>query len=224
MKRCDKELRKTMLLGTLAAMRWYPVKALRGEALDYVDVGSSGISGDRAEALFVRDGHARVGKTYRGKEHERLHLLSDAGEARAAALDRGVEVELRSGEHFFDDAPISIIVDRWLEGVSAHVGYAIEWERFRPNFFVRAAAGFAVTEADLIATDLRLGTTRLRVRAPIGRCVTITYDPHGAPSDPRILGFLAEHRGARMGIYCDVTEPGRVSVGDSLVREAPLHS
>lgn len=213
-----------MFLGTLDAMRCYPVKALRGEALDHVDVGCSGIAGDRAEALFVRDGHARVGKTYRGKEHDRLHLLSDAGEARAAALDRGVDVELRSGEHFFDDAPISIIVDRWLDDLSTYVGYAVEWERFRPNFFVRAAAGFAATETELVATELRLGTARLRVRAPIGRCVTITYDPHGARSDPRILGFLAEHRGAQMGIYCDVTEPGRVRLGDSLVREAPLHS
>lgn len=213
-----------MFLGTLDAVRCYPVKALRGESLDHVDVGCSGIAGDRAEALFVRDGHARVGKTYRGKEHDRLHLLSDAGEARAAALDRGVDVELRSGEHFFDDAPISIIVDRWLDDLSTYVGYAVEWERFRPNFFVRAAAGFAATETELVATELRLGTARLRVRAPIGRCVTITHDPHGARSDPRILGFLAEHRGAQMGIYCDVTEPGRVRLGDSLVREAPLHS
>ncbi len=213
-----------MLLGTIDALRRYPVKALRGEALDSVDVGSSGITGDRAQALFVREGHARTGKTYRGKEHDRLHLLSDAGAAGSAALDRGVEVELRSGEHFFDAAPISIVVDRWLDELSAHMGYAVEWERFRPNFFVRAAVGFAAREGDLVDAELRVGTARLRVRSPIERCVTVTYHPQGERSDPRILRFLSERCAAQFGIYCDVIEPGRVCLGDSFVREAPLHS
>jgi len=213
-----------MVLGTLDAVRRYPVKALRGEALDCAEVGTSGIPADRAQALFVRDGHARAGKTYRGKEHDRLHLFGNARDAAVAALDRGVDVELRSGEGFFDAAPISIVVDRWLDGLSAHVGYAVEWERFRPNFFVRAAFGFSATESDLDGAELRIGTVRLRTRSPIERCVTVTYDLHGGPSDPRILRFLAEQRDACLGIYCDVIEPGRVCLGDSLVREAPLHS
>ncbi|HET6274715.1 MAG TPA: MOSC domain-containing protein [Candidatus Cybelea sp.] len=216
--------RPPMFVGRLDAVRRYPVKSLRGESLDGADIGWSGIPGDRASAFFVRDGNARVGKTYRGKEHDRLHLIADARAARRAAGERGVEVELRAGDHFFDAAPVSIVIDRWLEGLSDEVGYAVEWERFRPNFFVRAAADFAATESDLVAADLRMGTVRLRVRSPIERCVTITYHPRGEKSDPRILRFLAEQRNAWMGIYCDVLEPGRTHVGDSLVREAPLHA
>lgn len=213
-----------MFVGTLDAVRRYPVKSLRGECLDDVEIGLSGIPGDRASAFFVRDGNSRVGKTYRGKEHDRLHLIADTETARLAAAQRGVDVELRSGDRFFDDAPVSIVIDRWLEGLSAELGYSVEWERFRPNFFVRAAAGFAATEKDLIAAELRIGTVRLRVRSPIVRCVTITYHPRGAASDSRILRFLAEQRNAWMGIYCDVLEAGRTRVGDSLVREAPLHA
>jgi uncharacterized protein len=207
-----------MLIGTLGAVRRYPVKSLRGEALDCVEVARTGIPGDRAHALFVRSGSARVGKTYRGKEHERLHLLSDADEARTAATQRGVDVELRRGEHFFDGGPVSLLVDRWLDEISTELGYRVEWERFRPNFFVRAAAAFTQGESELVGADLRLGTARLRARSPIERCVVTTYHPGGEPSDPRVLRFLAQRRNAWMGIYCDVLEPGTASVGDSLIR------
>jgi uncharacterized protein len=208
----------TVFIGSLDAVRRYPVKSLRGDALDAVEVDRSGIPGDRSRAFFVRSGNPRVGNTYRGKEHERLHLIAEVETALSAASARGVDVELRGGEHFFDDAPISILVDRWLEGLSGGLGYAVEWERFRPNFFVRAADGYAQTEEALVDEILQLGTVTLRVRCPIERCVTITYHPQGEPPDPRILGFLAQHRNAWMGIYCDVLEAGIARVGDSLVR------
>ena len=51
-----------MLIGTLGAIRRYPVKSLRGEPLDAASVGETGIPGDRSGALFVRAGHARAGR------------------------------------------------------------------------------------------------------------------------------------------------------------------
>ena len=213
-----------MVIGRLEAVRRYPVKSLCGETLDSVGVAVGGIPGDRESALFVRDGHARAGKTYRGKEHDRLHLLADADAALEAAARRGVTAVLRGGEHFFDDAPISLLVDRWLIELNEHLGYTVEWERFRPNFFVRAASSFSEDEKALVGAELALGSVRLRVRCPIERCVAVTYHPRGEASDPRILRFVAERRNAWMGIYCDVLQPGSVRVGDSLIREAPLHS
>jgi hypothetical protein len=207
-----------MLIGTLEAVRRYPIKSLQGVALDSVKVEVSGIPGDRSGALFALQG-AREGKTYRGKEHDRLHLLRDAAAAQASAEERGVAVEVRHGEHFFDDAPISILVDEWLRELDAHVGYNIEWERFRPNFFVRsgASAQSIPLEQTLVGAQLQVGTARLGVRSPIERCVTVTYHPLGETADPRILRFLAEQRNAWMGIYCDVLEPGTASVGDPLI-------
>jgi|SRR5579862_3991694 len=207
-----------MLIGTLDAVRRYPVKSLRAESLECADVTPSGIEGDRTSALFVTSGNVRVGKTYRGKENDRLHLISDEEAARAAAASRGVAVETHRGEHFFDDAPLSIIVDRWLDELRAHLAYAVAWERFRPNFFVRAAPEFAQSEWDLQDVQLRVGAARLRVRCPIERCVAITYDPRGEAPDPEILRFVAQRRDACMGIYCDVLEPGRACVGDLLVK------
>jgi uncharacterized protein len=207
-----------MLIGTLEAVRRYPIKSLQGVALDSVKVEVSGIPGDRSGALFAPQG-AREGKTYRGKEHDRLHLLRDAAAAQASAAERGVAVEVRHGEHFFDDAPISILVDEWLRELDAHVGYNIEWERFRPNFFVRsgASAQSIPLEQTLVGAQLQVGTARLGVRSPIERCVTVTYHPLGETADPRILRFLADQRNAWMGIYCDVLEPGTASVGDPLI-------
>ncbi|MBV8498868.1 MAG: MOSC domain-containing protein [Candidatus Eremiobacteraeota bacterium] len=207
-----------MLFGTIDALRRYPIKSLSGETLDSAEIGEGGIPGDRADALFVRSGSARVGKTYRGKEHDRLHLVASAGAARAAAADRGVDVELRSGGSFFDDAPVSLIVDRWLESLNAHVGYGVEWERFRPNLFVRAADGFDEEEGALVGDELDFGSVTLRVRCPIERCVAVTYHPRGAASDPRILRFLAQQRNASLGIYCDVVRPGKTRLGDEITR------
>jgi uncharacterized protein len=212
-------------IGTLEAVRRYPVKSLRGEALDAAVVDEGGIPGDRAGALFVRTGNARVGETYRGKEHDRLHLFDDVALAQTSAAQRGVKVEFREAEHFFDDAPISLLVDRWLDSLNRHLGYIVEWERFRPNFFVVAATTFTLVEGELVNAELQLGGVTLRVRSPIVRCVTTTYHPQGKTSDPEILRFLAQQRDALMGVYCDVLEPGIARLGDQLKRRrrpAPL--
>ncbi len=142
-----------MVIGTIEGLRRYPIKSLAGDVLESVEIGESGIPGDRAGSLLVRSGSERIGKLYRGKEHDRLHLVATAGAARAAAAARGVDVEFQSGTHFFDDAPISIILDRWLDSLSAHVGYAVEWQRFRPNIFVRAAGGFDEEESALVGNS-----------------------------------------------------------------------
>lgn len=206
-----------MQLGTLATIWRYPTKSLRPESLAQTQVLGDGIPGDRAAALIVRSGHTRVGKTYRGKEHNLLHTLDDPAASVAAARQRGVEIEITDvQEHYFDDAPISLIVDRWMDGLSKHVGYAVEPQRFRPNFFVRAIDGFALDEAALTGRELALGEVALRVRYPIERCVTPTYDLESGVNDPEILRYVAQARSNWMGIYCDVLRAGVVRIGDSL--------
>ncbi|HEX4013085.1 MAG TPA: MOSC domain-containing protein [Candidatus Cybelea sp.] len=205
-----------VVIGSLQALRRYPTKSLRGEALECAEIGETGIPGDRATALFAREG-AREGKTYRGKENERLHLFDDPSAAVAFARERGTGVDVRRDEHFFDDAPISLIVDAWLCDLRVYLGYAVEWERFRPNLFVRSQGRAVPLERALVDCELALGPVRLRVRAGIRRCVTITYHPDGEPSDPRILEYVAQRRENLMGVYCDVVTPGAVCRGDRLL-------
>ena len=207
-------------IGIVAGIRRFPVKSLSGESLDEVDVLTDGLAGDRLRALTVREGHARTGKTYRGKENGRLHVLADAADAADLARQSGVLVDLRggSGERFFDAAPVSLLVDRWLDGASAHLGYAVEADRFRANLLVAADASFSLEESGLAGAVLILGEVRLRVESPIDRCVTVTYAPDASASDPRLLRYLAERRGNAMGVYCSVELAGTVKLGDVVER------
>jgi len=202
-----------MRIGTLRAIRRYPVKSLRGEVLDACAVLPTGLEDDRTSALIASAG-PRAGKPYRGKEDERLHRIEHAEEARSLAP--GVELARSDDGAFFDDAPVSLILDRWLDGLSSFVGYRVEFERFRPNFYVEADPGIALDEAALTGRELRLGEVTLRVRYPIERCVVPTYDLHGGPADPRILRYVAQARSNWMGIYCDVPRAGIARTGDSL--------
>jgi len=206
-------------MGTLAQIWRYPRKSMRWEPLDRVEVDPDGLRGDRTSALIVRGGHARTGKTLRGKEHDRLHLLDDGAAGVASALERGIATELCSEGRYFDDAPVSLVLDRWLDGLSAHVGYAVEPIRFRPNLFVRAADGFSEDEQALVGATLVIGEVALEVRYGIERCVAVTYHPEGEPSDPRILRYVANERATLMGIYCDVLRAGVVRAGDAVVVE-----
>lgn len=206
-----------MEIGTVTAIWRYPVKSLHGESLSAANVLPMGIEGDRTRALIVRSGHVREGKTYRGKENNLLHLQEDTERAIEIARERGVDTTLAGEEpHYFDDAPISILVDRWLETLTEHMGFAVEPERFRPNFFIRAEPSFTADEAALTGRELQLGDVWLRVRYPIERCVTTTYDQRTGESDPEILRFVAQNRSTWMGIYCDVLRAGTVRMGDSL--------
>lgn len=191
-----------MNLGTLLGIYRYPVKSLRGEPLGQSAIDENGLEGDRERAIVEPSG-PRAGKPRRGKEHPEMHLIESTADA------------VTGEDRYFDDSPVSLILDRWLDGLSSHVGYRVEYQRFRPNLFV-ASTQDVPDEAALTGRELALGEVVLRVRYPIERCVVTTYDLKGAQADPRILRYLAQERSAWMGIYCDVPRAGIVRIGDSL--------
>ena len=205
------------VIGTVEWIRRYPVKSLASVELQDAQIDHGGIPGDRAQALIVREGHVRVDKPYRGKENNLLHTTATVDEAQSFAARNGVIVEPRSDQrHYFDCAPISLILDHWIDEASELVGYDLEPLRFRPNLFARATSEFRENESSLVGAILSIGSVVLRVRKPIERCVTPTYDLQTGVSDPKVLREITQHRGACLGIYCDVEVPGRISRGDSI--------
>lgn len=201
-------------LGTVESLWRYPVKSLAGERLQETEIARDGIPGDRERALFVESGHARVGKTYRGKEHNLLHTTADPQTAAQFAAASGVTTELRGGTHYFDLAPISLLFDRWVDEVVAGLGRPLDFRRWRPNIFARASQSFQ--EADLVGMTIETGTVLLHVRCPDERCVTTTYDVETGDADPDVLRFVAQQRANVMGVYCDVELAGVVRAGDAL--------
>jgi uncharacterized protein YcbX len=201
-------------IGTVGEIWRYPVKSLRGEALQSVRVGVEGLDGDRRRALFVTsEGHARSGKTYRGKEHNLLHLQADPETAESLVARRGVSIEPRADGPYFDDKPVSVLLDCWLAELEAIVGMTLDPRRFRPNLYVRAG-GCWPREAALVGATIDAGGASLRVVSPIVRCVTTTYDQSTGESNPAVLRALALQRDTLMGVYCTVEAAGIVSIGD----------
>ena len=205
-------------LGELAAIWRYPTKSLAAQPLESTAVEADGIPGDRAGALFVQSGHARAGKTYRGKENNFLHTVSQAHDAARIAAQSGVHVEMRAepGQRYFDDAPISLIFDRWIAEVEHALEMPLDPRRWRPNFYARAAANFSLLEDDLIERYIEIGDVVLRARDTIKRCVTTTYDIETGERDDDVLLYVAQNRAAVMGVYCEVELAGTVRVGDGL--------
>ena len=208
-----------MQLGTIRNIWCYPVKSLAPESLESTAVTAAGLPRDRERALFVRSGHeARAGKTYRGKENDRLHLLHDADAAVREAGSRGVEIAVRDDDenHVFDAAPVSLVFDRWIDEVSAALGERLDPLRWRPNCYVAAAPDFALAEPDLVGEVLQIAGVILRVRSAIRRCVTTTYDVATGEHWDDVLTYVAQRRANVMGIYCDVLGEGVVREGDAV--------
>lgn len=205
-------------LGNLAAIWRYPMKSLAAQPLERTAVQADGIPGDRAGALFVQSGHARAGKTFRGKEHNLLHTVTQAHEAARIAARSGVHVEVRAepGQRYFDSAPISLIFDSWIAEVERALEMPLDPRRWRPNFYAKAAAGFRLPEDDLIGRTIEIGEVVLNVRDTIKRCVTTTYDVESGERDDDVLLYVAQKRANVMGVYCEVELAGTVRAGDPL--------
>lgn len=209
-------------LGELAAIWRYPVKSLAGDVLKSTRVEREGMPGDRTYALQITAGHARTGKPYRGKEHNLLHTTHDTAAAVQMAATRGVcvAVQHEPGAHYFDDAPISLIFDRWIAQVEDALGMPLDPRRWRPNFYALAADDFHFSEPELVGRIIEIGEVVLRVRDTTKRCVTPTYDIETGESNNGVLAYVAQQRENVMGVYCDVELAGTVREGDDLLLRA----
>lgn len=203
------------MLGTVTRLYRYPVKSLHAEELTSAEVRADGIAGDRGCALFVSTpGHARSGKTYRGKEQRLLHTVTTPADAADLALGAGLVVEAKdAAPHYYDLEPVSIVFDAWIRDLEALAGRSVDPLRFRPNIVATAAPDFHWTEHTLVGTRLQIGEVALEVVSPITRCVTPSYDIATGEPDPALQRTIVTQRGNIMGIYCRVAAPGTIVNG-----------
>jgi uncharacterized protein YcbX len=77
-------------------------------------------------------------------------------------------------------------------------------------------------EEDTWSGDLvRVGAATIRVLEQVPRCAVTTLDPDTGAKDFQTLNLIARHRprigpraGLPFGMYAEVVQPGRISVGD----------
>jgi uncharacterized protein YcbX len=199
----------------------YPVKGLRGESLERVEVAADGIPGDRC--LRVMDERGIV----TGRRKQRMvglpTTLNGDGEPlvdghpwrseEAAASIRDVagaaaRLSRPFGGHEHDAAHILLLSD----GSVDQLGYDLR--RFRPNIYFEGADG--PVELGWIGHRVRIGHLVLKVDEPCVRCVITTIDPDTIGVDLDVLKRTNAELDGDMGAYCTVVEPGAVAVGDTV--------
>jgi uncharacterized protein YcbX len=209
-------------VGTLfIAEIWrYPVKSMAGEALDEVDVGLSGIPGDRVVQVF--DGHGRVvtARTHPALLGHRATLDSNGEPAvdgrpwtdptvladvrriagSNARLVRDPDPDVR-----FDVLPLLVATD------GAIAAFGRDGRRLRPNLVIGGVSG--LEERRWPGRRLRIGDVVIEVDSLRGRCVMTTVDPDSLEQDPRVLRDIVERFGGRLALNCALLRGGSIRVG-----------
>jgi MOSC domain-containing protein len=229
-------------VGRVAALWRYPVKSMAAEPLDEVEVSWHGLAGDRRWA-FVRDGLERSGfpwltirersdmwhyrpsfaDPHRPDASRTLVSTPDGREldvvdpALAAELGSGVRV-IKQNRGVFDTSPLSLTTTGSVAAIGELVGEKLEPHRFRPNILVEAAAGEPFTEDDWVGSVLQIGDARMRVDLRDERCVMVNVDPATSERNAAVLKAIARERDACLGVYGSTVTPGRVAVGDPVLR------
>jgi uncharacterized protein YcbX len=201
----------------------YPVKSLRGEALEEARITDAGIEGDRLVHAVRTNGRVLTART-----HHKLLGLQGGLDADGVPTIEGVrwddpaalaavravtepDAELvfydGTGPERFDVLPMSVATD----GGVAAVG--VDRRRFRANVYLAGVEGLA--EREWIGRELHIGDAVLGVRQVRGRCVMTTFDPDTLVQDITVLQKVYFELGGRTALDCYVIRPGLVRVGDA---------
>ena len=230
-------------LGHIAALWRYPVKSMRGEALQSLAVDEKGAIGDRYFALKDSDGRLGSGKTTkRFRQIDGLLGFSAAtendvvvirfpdgqvmraddpslGSILTAACGMAITVESEDQDRIMhrDSAPLHLLSEAsisWLRGRLPDV--AIDVRRFRPNIVV-ATEATGLVEQEWLGHEIAIGEALVvRAARPTVRCVMTTLPQAELGAAPAVLRTLTELNAASLGIYAEVLQPGIARIGDEL--------
>jgi hypothetical protein len=197
----------------------YPVKSLRGEALDEAVLTSDGISGDRI--VHVRRGHAPLtGRTRHslltvagttGADGEPLVAgypwrSDEAGKVIVAAAGADAELAAYRGPERFDIGNLLVATD----GAVEHFGYDVA--RLRPNILLGGVSG--LDEFAWPGRAIRVGAALIGVVQRRGRCIVTTIDPGTGHQDLEVLRRIRHEFDGRLALDCWVITPGTIRLGD----------
>jgi uncharacterized protein len=115
---------------------------------------------------------------------------------------------------YVDAAPLLVLTTASLRAAEA-LYPAGSWvpRRFRPNVLLDVE-GEGWLEDSWIGRPLQVGEATLAPVQGCIRCTMVTRPQPGLEHDVEIFRTLARHHGGLFGVWCDVSVPGRLRVGD----------
>jgi len=216
----------------------YPVKSMRGEALESVDIDFVGLPFDRAFA-FVQDGVfspfpwftardcpqlLQCQPTLSGDRWPTVRVASPDGEFDLASPEFRAKLQEWSGKAASlrtdyrgcqDVAYVSIISTATIRALAEAGGVDVDHRRFRMNFVVDIGdEPFA--ENAWAGKAVTIGGATIAVHEPDRRCNMITLHPETGESTPAVLKQAGELNNACAGMYCSVLVEGAVALGDTV--------
>ncbi len=220
-------------VGSVVALYRYPVKSLRGEPRDALDIEPRGVVGDRLFALQTPEGKFGSGKTTR--RFRRMQGLLDlqavydgatpvitfpdgralAGDDPAihdclsAYVGQPVTLAREDEVSHFDDSPLHLITTAGLRTLGLS---AADTQRFRPNVVIDVP-GYGFVEDGWIGRELLVGHVRLRVTGGAVRCVMIGMAQEDLPERTDLLRRVGDVHDTCFGVYATVVTPGDVALG-----------
>ena len=226
-------------VGLVADLWRYPVKSFGGERVRSIFVGPYGFHGDRRFAAITPEGavltarraSAMLGFRARFPDPDQIErarvttpdgrdvAVDDPELGRLLAQELGHDAQMaRSGAGVFDAAALHIVTDRSLRQIDEWVGQELDVARYRPNIVLELESDLAAfAEAEWIGGALTIGQLEARIVSPTERCVVTTIDPDTLDRDRAVLTRLAVERENLFGVYAQVTAPGWLRIGDSVV-------
>jgi hypothetical protein len=226
-------------VGRVVQLARYPVKSLRGESLEAVEVGEGGLRGDRGWAAYTPDGGIGSGKTTRrfrrvdGLLHQSSaldggpapvltlasgtrHRCGEPGtdEALSAAVGHTVALRPETDVRHHDEAPVHVVTTASIRHVERLLGAPVDVRRFRPNV-VLVADGDGFVEDGWIGRDLRLGDVVLTLGPGMPRCVMVDAVQPGVSTAPPLLRLLGRVNDTTLGLQATVRAGGVLRLGDA---------
>lgn len=115
-----------------------------------------------------------------------------------------------------DQPLVSINSTSSLADLSERMGQDLSIHRFRGNIWVEGWDAWA--ELNLIGQEISVGSARLRVEEPIGRCRATGANPATGALDADTMGALQAGYGhTDFGIFARVIEGGTIRTGDEVL-------
>lgn len=214
------------MTGVRVGALWrYPVKSLKGEALQSAHLTPDGVEGDRVVHVAGRRG-LLTGRT----RHDLLHLQAGTGQDGAPWVEG----------HRWDSAQAAEVVRRWAgpdarlvadttasrfdilnllvatDGAVDRLG--VDVRRLRPNLTLTGVP--ADLEPRLPGQALAIGNALVGLHSVRQRCIVTTIDPDDGSQDLDVLRRIHAVFGGEIALNAWVIRPGVVRVGD-VVRVVP---